>query len=183
MLNMLVLRDWQSFYLLTGTATATLIGLLFIAISIGSNLPRQQITNNLQTFVNPTLLYYFQVFLVSCLAVMPLQSPFIYIGAFATLGILNIVLTSKVYWRIRVIHSEDEIDIRHWIWHLLLPFTTGLLLLASAIGFLLGIQLAPLGLAIADLLCLTIGLHNTWILTLWLALHRDQHPQPEENVR
>ena len=183
MLNMLVLRDWQSFYILTGTASATLIGLLFIAISIGSNLPIQRITDNMHTFVNPTLLYYFQVFLVSCLAVMPLQSPFIYIGAFATLGILNIVLTSKVYWRIRVIHSEDEIDIRHWIWHFLLPFIAGLLLLASAVGFLLDVQLAPLGLAIADLLCLTIGLHNTWILTVWLALHRDQHSQPEENLR
>ena len=183
MLNMLVLRDWQSFYLLTGTAAATLIGLLFIAISIGSNLPMQQITNNLQTFVNPTLLYYFQVLLISCLSVMPLQSPFIYIAAFAILGILNIVLTSKVSWRILVIHSEDEIEFRHWVWHFLLPLIAGLLLLASAIGFLLGVQLAPLGLAIADLMCLTIGLHNTWILTLWLALHRDQHPQPEENVR
>ncbi|HEY6286312.1 MAG TPA: hypothetical protein VIX20_11660, partial [Ktedonobacteraceae bacterium] len=81
MLNMLVLRDWQSFYILTGTASATLIGLLFIAISIGSNLPIQRITDNMHTFVNPTLLYYFQVLLVSCLAVMPLQSPFIYIGA------------------------------------------------------------------------------------------------------
>ncbi|HEY6287302.1 MAG TPA: hypothetical protein VIX20_16670, partial [Ktedonobacteraceae bacterium] len=83
----------------------------------------------------------------------------------------------------RVVHSEDEIDIRHWIWHFLLPFIAGLLLLASAVGFLLDVQLAPLGLAIADLLCLTIGLHNTWILTVWLALHRDQHSQPEENLR
>ena len=183
MINMLILRDWQSFYILTGTASATLIGLLFIAISIGSNLPMQQITNNLHTFVNPTLLYYFQVLLVSCLAVMPLQSPFIYIGAFAVLGILNIALTLKVSWRIRVIHSEDEIGIGHWTWHFLLPFIAGLLFLASAIGFFLDIQLAPLGLAIADLLCLTIGLHNTWILTIWLAIHRDQRLQPEENVR
>jgi hypothetical protein len=113
MLNVIVLRDWQSFYILTGTASATLIGLLFIAVSIGSNLPMQQITNNLQTFVNPTLLAYFQVLLVSCLAVMPLQSPFIYIGAFAVLGVLNIVLASKVSWRIRVFHREDEISKIH----------------------------------------------------------------------
>lgn len=179
---MLVLRDWQSFYILTGTASATLIGLLFIAISIGSNLPVQQITKNLQTYVNPTLLYYFQVLLVSCLAVMPLQSPYLYIGAFATLGILNIALTSKVSWRIRFIHSEDEVEIGHWVWHFVLPFIAGLLFLASAIGFLLDVQFAPLGLAIADLLCLTIGLHNTWILTLWLTIHRNERPQSEENV-
>jgi hypothetical protein len=99
------------------------------------------------------------------------------------LGILNIVLASKVSWRIRIFHREDEIDFGHWIWHFLLPFIAGLLFLGSAIGFLLGVQLAPLGLATADLLLLSIGLHNTWVLTLWLALHREQHLQPEEQVR
>ena len=48
---------------------------------------------------------------------------------------------------------------------------------------LLDVQLAPLGLAIAALLCLTIGLHNTWVLTVWLATHRNQQPQTEGNVR
>lgn len=180
---MLVLRDWQSFYILTGTASATLIGLLFIAISIGSNLPMQQLTDNLQTYVNPTLLYYFQVLCVSCLTVMPLQTPFLYIGIFSILGILNIVLATRVSWRIRIIHSNEEISIGHWTWHFVLPLIAGLLFLMSAIGFLLDIQLAPLGLAIANIFCLTIGLHNTWILTLWLAIHREQRPQSEENVR
>ena len=180
---MLVLRDWQSFYILTGTASATLIGLLFIAISIGSNLPMQQLTNNLQTYVNPTLLYYFQVLCVSCLAVMPLQTPFLYIGAFAILGILNNVLSTRVSWRIRVIHSNEEVGIGHWAWHFVLPFITGLLFLMSAIGFLLDVQLAPLGLAIANIFCLTIGLHNTWILTVWLAIRRNQQPQTARDVR
>ena len=30
------------------------------------------------------------------------------------------------------------------------------------------------GLSIADLLCLTTGLRNTWDLTIWLILHRWQ---------
>ena len=51
---------------------------------------------------------------------------------------------------------------------------------ATAIGFFLGEPLATIGFSITDLLCLTIGLHNTWTLTIWLAL-RSQQSQPESN--
>jgi hypothetical protein len=33
-----ILRDWHDFYVLMGTATATLIGLMFVAVSIGAGL-------------------------------------------------------------------------------------------------------------------------------------------------
>ena len=34
-----VLHAWQNFYLLTGGAAATLTGLIFVAASLGANLP------------------------------------------------------------------------------------------------------------------------------------------------
>ena len=168
-----VLRDWQNFYMLTGAAAATLIGLLFVAISIsvGTNLGIQQARNSLRTFVSPILVYYSQVFLISCLAVMPLQSINILGGVVMVLGGLNFFLALKVCWRILVLHRE-EMDIGHWIWHFLLPLIAGILLICTAIGFFSGAQLSAPGLAVTDLLCLTIGLRNTWVLTLWLVLHQ-----------
>lgn len=169
----LLLRDWQNFFMLTGAAAATLIGLLFVAISIsvGTNLSIKQARNSLRTFVSPILIYYSQVFIISCLAVMPLQSINILGDVVVVLGGLNVFLSLKVCWRILVLH-RDEIDLGHWIWHFLLPFITSVLFVCTAIGFFNGAQLAAPGLSVADLLCLTIGLRNTWVLTLWLVLHQ-----------
>ena len=167
------IREWQNFYMLTGAAAATLIGLLFVAISIsaGTNLSFERARNSLGTFVSPILVYYVQAFLISCLAVIPLQS--INIPGFVIVvpGIIDVFLSLKVCWRILVLH-RDEMDLGHWIWHFLLPLLTGLLLVGIAIGFFDDVQLAVPGLALADLLCLTIGLRNTWVLTLWLILHQ-----------
>ncbi len=168
---MLALHDWQNFYMLTGTAAATLIGLLFVAISIGGYIPAKQAREYTLTFVNPTLMSYAQVLLLSCLAIMPLQNALIFRIAIIILSILNIFLAFKVLWRIRVIHQDDEIDRDHWLWHIVLPGIAGLLFAGGAIGLFFEQQLALLVIAVAELLCLTIGLRNTWTLMLWLTIN------------
>ena len=173
MTSLLALRDWQNFYMLTGAAAATLIGLLFVAISIsvGANLSIQQARNSLRTFVSPILVNYSQVFIISCLVVMPLQSINLLGGVVVVLGGYNFFLALKVFWRILVLH-RDEMDLGHWVWHFLLPLVAGILLICIAIGFFYGAPLSAPGLAVTDLLCLAIGLRNTWVLTLWLVLHQ-----------
>ena len=172
---MLALHDWQNFYMLTGTAAATLIGLLFVAVSIsmGTNLPLRQAANSLRTFVNPTLLYYVQALVVSCLSVMPLSGPLLLSVVLIVLGCIDIFLTAKVCWRILVLHRNETIDLGHWVWHTAFPLLAGILYGGVAIGLLTGQQLAVGILSIPDLLCLAVGLHNTWVLTIWLLLHRE----------
>lgn len=170
---LLTLRGWQNFYMLTGAAAATLIGLLFVAISIsvGINLPVERARASLRTFVNPILVYYVQAFIISCLVVMPLQSISVPGVVLLIPGAINIFLALKICWGILVLHLK-EVDLGHWIWHFLLPLLAGLLLICVATGFFYDAPLVVPGLALAELLCLTIGLRNTWMLTLWLVLHQ-----------
>lgn len=49
------LRDWQNFSPLTGTAAATLAGLMFVAISLGSRSITPIDVPALRVFVSPTL--------------------------------------------------------------------------------------------------------------------------------
>lgn len=172
---MVVLRDWQNFYLLTGTAAATLTGLLFVAVSISGGITRSvtQIADAIRTFVTPILLTYAQVLLVSCLAVMPLQGSLVLAVVLIGLGSFNIALTAQVAWRALALHRED-VDGGHWVWHFALPLLAGILFVASALGFLWGQSLAPVALAITDLLCLAIGLRNSWLLTIWIILNQKQ---------
>jgi len=168
-----MLQDWQNFYMLTGAAAATLIGLLFVAVSAGGYLPAQQAQHYLRTFVTPTLIYYAQVLFISCLVVMPLHSAWVLSSVLLILGGLNIYLSLKVLWRIHVIHRDDEsIDNNHWLWHIVLPLLVGLLFVANAIGLYFAEPLTLAGLVVAHLLCLAIGLHNSWTLTIWLTLRR-----------
>jgi hypothetical protein len=170
---MLALRDWQNFYLLTGTAAATLMGLLFVAasISVGVTSTVRHAAATIRTFVTPILLSYAHVLLISCLAVMPLQNTLILGAVLVAQGSFSILLAAKVLWRMLVLHRE-EADLGHWLWHCALPFLAGTLFVATALGFLQGQSLALAGLAITDLLYLTIGVRNSWTLTIWLILNQ-----------
>jgi hypothetical protein len=190
-----VLHDWQNFYMLTGTASATLIGLLFVAISIsmGTHLSLQQTMASLRTFVEPTLWYYVQALAISCVATMPLPNPVLLLGVLLlVLAALDLFLTGRGTFRMRVLDREDARDARHWIWYMVFPLFAGILSISTALGLLLGVPFALLGISMVDLLCLAIGLHNSWVLTVWLIQQREgwfpsreepQFPQNDDGPR
>jgi small-conductance mechanosensitive channel len=182
---MLALQDWQNLYMLTGTASATLIGLLFVAISLGGYLPAKEARDYIRTFVEPTLINYAQVLFLSCFALMPfqIQNALLFRIAVAILGIINIFLAFKVLWRVRVVHQRDnEIDRDHWIWDVLLPGMVGLLFVGGDVGLFFEQHLALLTIASVVLLCLAISLHNTWVLMIWLTVHKGVPAVEHESV-
>ena len=179
---MLALRDWQNFYMLTGTASATLIGLLFVGISIsmGTNLSLRQVTTSLRTYVEPTLLYYVQALVVSCVAIMPLSTPLLLGGVLMVLASLDLFLTGRVAFRMLVLHRDEVLNAEHWIWNTALPFLAGIVSIGTTVGLLIGLPFALMGVWMVDLLCLAIGLHNSWVLTVWLTQHREGWTPPRE---
>jgi hypothetical protein len=66
---------WQTFYLLTGTAAATLIGLLFVAMSLHTEIFRKHAPSNLEVFGALTFSCHFYVLLIAILFVVPGLSP------------------------------------------------------------------------------------------------------------
>lgn len=184
-----MLHDWQNFYMLTGTASATLIGLLFVAVSIsmGTTLSLRQATTSLRTFVEPTLLYYVQALVLSCVAIMPLPNPLLLGVLLLVLASLDLFLAGRVSWRMRVLHREDTRDTGHWIWYMAFTLLAGILSISTAIGLLLRLPFALVGVPMVTLLCLAIGLHNSWVLTVWLTQHREgwipsrEEPQLTQN--
>ena len=69
------ITDWQTFYLLTGTAAATLIGLLFIAISINTDIFHGKSRLDLRHFAGLTFNCFFYALVVSLLFLMPGLTP------------------------------------------------------------------------------------------------------------
>jgi hypothetical protein len=78
------------------------------------------------------------------------------------------------------LNRDETIDVSYWVWHIVLPLLAGILYIGTAIGLLIGLQLALVGLSIVSLLCLSIGLHNTWALASWLILRPDGWNQTQD---
>jgi hypothetical protein len=66
-----IITTWETFYLLAGTAAATLIGLLFVAISINIDLFHAQSRLDFQIFGALTFNCFFYVLLIALLFLVP----------------------------------------------------------------------------------------------------------------
>ena len=53
-----MLHGWDNFYIMAGTAGATLIGLLFVIVTVGTRLSVSRVTHGVRAFLTPTLVYF-----------------------------------------------------------------------------------------------------------------------------
>ncbi len=64
-------HDWHDFFVLVGTASATLVGLMFVAASIGSSYFNEDHRAAMQTFLTPTVVHFVAVLMVCLLCTIP----------------------------------------------------------------------------------------------------------------
>ena len=72
------LQQWQNFYMLLGGASATLVGLMFIAISLGSGrwTPEDRLLLNasFSAFMSPTFIHFVYVLVTAVVVLVPTLS-------------------------------------------------------------------------------------------------------------
>jgi hypothetical protein len=66
-----LLHEWHDFFLLVGTASATLVGLVFVAASMGSSIFNEEHRAPLTAFITPTVVHFTAALVTCLLAVMP----------------------------------------------------------------------------------------------------------------
>jgi len=167
------LHDWQNFYVVSGGAAAALIGLMFVAVSLGSHLVTSESMDGIRTYVNPTLIHFVIVLLIACTMLVPSHSRdslVLLLGTFSLAGIWQVIQVMRRMSRRQVgAITEDA----HWLWHGLLPFLSYILGGAVAVG--IAVSGAPEwlnGIALMVVVLITCAIHNTWILVLWIARQR-----------
>jgi O-antigen/teichoic acid export membrane protein len=85
------LHAWHEFYILLGTAAATLIALLFVAVSLGSGYltGRRRHLQGTRTFMSPVVIHFTSVFFISAVCLVPSHGPVFFsvlIGVTALIG-------------------------------------------------------------------------------------------------
>jgi hypothetical protein len=160
--------QWHEFYALLGSASATLIGLLFVAATVGSGAFTPSRRAAQRVFLSASVVHFGSVLAVCLIILLPLRR-------WLTLGImiLGCGLFGLGYfgltWRDTIRDGlSARIDLEDRIWYLVLP-ATGYLIEAGA-GIALALRQGIIGsalLAASAAWLLIVGIHNAWDITIW----------------
>ena len=164
-------QRWHDFYLLVGTAAATLIGLMFVAVSFAVGSTAERSRKDVDAWVTPWLVYFAEVFLIASVTLAP-------ISGLVQGCVLGGLLASNLPWglmRLRYLqkqHAEERIPVSVWIWQMLLPLAAQLVLALGAVGILRADARALGVCALSVILLLVVALRNAWYLVIYLIENR-----------
>jgi hypothetical protein len=165
------LQGWQNFYILAGTAGATLTGLMFVAVTFGSSLVTRDTAATTRAFLDPTYMHFVQVLLTSCLLTVPTLGPTFLGGVLILAGAVRLGGLHYVLRRYLEAHRKHgDIELSDWLVAIVLPVLCYLLLMATGAGFIERYAAAFDGLAVVTLALLAIGVQSAWELFVWMAL-------------
>ena len=166
-----LLHAWHDFYVLIGTAAATLIGLMFVAASISASYMTEKHQAGIQSFYTPTVVHFATVLITCVVLVAPLGVLLLAIGA-AGLG-----YACFVWLRMGRRGFTSTIDLADRFWYALSPVAGHLLLIAAVLVLLLLRDERSLEvLAVAIALLLLAAIRNAWDITAWAVTRSGRSP-------
>ena len=162
------LHDWRDFYVMGGTAAATLVGLMFVFASIGASQLARRNMGAMRAFIAPTVVHFGAALLICLISIMPGHSDRSLGGALGVGALIGGAYCCQILLLIfrsfaAGLAWEDR------LFYALIPFAGYLLLLASA-AFELDERPADANVlaGIAIIVLIVAGLRNAWDMTLWM---------------
>jgi hypothetical protein len=168
-----VFQGWDNFYFLIGSASAGLIGLLFVVVTLTAGFERSQATRGASLYLTPTALHFAVVLSVSAVAVAPrlaVSTQAAVVGLIALVGLVNTVGVC-----IGIGRPPAGPETPHWsdFWlYGVVPTAIYLGLCAAAVGLGVGAEWAVPAMAALLLVLLLTAIRNAWDLVTWIAPKR-----------
>lgn len=153
--------EWESFYVIVGSAAGALIGLQFVVLTLIAERPQLGTPEAGAAFATPTIVHFSTVLLLSAV----LRVPWHAIGAFAVVwGLVGLAGIAYAVIVARRMRRQDAYrpELEDWLFHLVLPIAAYALLALSALAAPSNARDALFGVGAAALLLLFIGIHNAW---------------------
>ncbi len=166
------LEHWHDFYILLGTAAATLVGLLFVAATVGAGVFTSGRRAASRMFLSASVIH-FSTLLIACLIVLAPGQGWVSLGVMiVACGIFGLAYYGLT-WRDTVRDGlSKSIAWDDRIWYAVLPAIGYLFEAASGIALALRAALGCVALALSLGVLLVIGIHNAWDITLWSITRR-----------
>src|SRR6188474_1798577 len=153
------LSDWQNFYAIMGTASATLTGLMFVVTTLIAGIDTHTSTLNaaVSAFNTPTVVHFSAVLMLAGILSAPWQtfsSLSLLLGLLALGMVIYSLIVLRRMWRVPNYQSTLE----DWLWSL------AFYLVGSAM-----------------MLLLLVGIRNAWDMVTFLAVERSHSENKSRN--
>jgi hypothetical protein len=169
-----MLHVWANFFTLTGSAAATFIGLLFVVVTLNTNMSASRTMEVARASMAPAVYGFAEVLFQSMVVLVPWQQNWPSGAIFAVLGIgsftyrINAVRLRRI---IRLKAIDGPVD---RIFHNAVPIFASVSLISGGAGLIAGAPFAPFAIAASSTLLLISGIYRTWDETLVLIGLRDR---------
>lgn len=155
---MSVLNEWDSFYVIVGSAAGALIGLQFVVMTLMAEKPQPGILEAGRAFATPTVVHFGATLLLAGLVRVPWPAP-----AWVTwvTGFMGVCGLAYMAWLARQMRRQRHytMDLEDITFHVVLPLLAYVLL---ALSCWLELDVALYGVGASALLLLFVGIHNAW---------------------
>ena len=157
--------DWDNFYMLAGGTAGTLIGLIFVVITLGMDHAQEGDALRIRIFVTPILVYFASLLVISMVMVPPMAplARAVSLGAIGCAGIAYVLHVAHLS------RTEAKTDEQELVWDVLLPLASFVLTVIAAVAWALEVPFANSFNAIGVVILLVTALRKSWIVTLVIA--------------
>ncbi len=163
------LESWHDFFILLGTAGATLLALLFVAVSLGAGFLSESRADATRAFFSPVVVHFSAVFLMSVVALVPGHRPIFFAAAIGVCALGGLAVAT--YAMVSLLRHDWTHYKQDHVAYGLLPTIAYVALLFAAFMIWTGNEHAVDILAGALLVLLLVNVRNAWDLTLSM-VHR-----------
>ena len=163
------MKALESYFVLTGTGAVTLIGLLFVVMTLGAERVERGDERLLGTFVTPTLVHFGVVFLIALLALSPEGGSLIL--PFGLIGVAGLVYTLRVSVKAA---RHDQVLSEAWLFHAAIPIACYVAIIAAAWLGTTSTENAFMVFRAVSALFLLAGMRNAWAVAIDIARRKAQ---------
>jgi hypothetical protein len=156
----------EHYYELTGTAAVTLIGLLFVVMTLGADRQQDGDRALLRVFLTPTLVHLGVVFFIALLALSPERDSLIL--PFGLVGVIGLAYSLVIMRKAE--RADRTFDA--WFYHGAIPIVCYAGVVAAAWPGGLSSRQADLVLRAVSALFLLVGMRNAWAVAIDIARRR-----------
>jgi hypothetical protein len=164
-----LLHDWHDFYILVGTASATLVGLMFVAASIGTTIFNEGHRAAMTAFITPTVTHFAAALFTCLLVTIPTHSWRTLGGLLGAGALSGSIYCARLVMQIIVRHRFN-VDLSDRLFYALLPLLGYLLALIAAALLLMQSVASPNLIAAAVLTLLFAAIRNAWDMMVWIVI-------------
>jgi hypothetical protein len=163
---------WHEFYTLLGTASATMVGLLFVAATVGAGVFSRDRRAALRVFLSASVVNFSLLLSASLVVLAPVRS-WVLLGVMIVACGLFGLAHSCLAWR-DTLHDGliKAIDLEDRVCYIVLPIVGYLLMAGAGVVLALRLDMGCAALAGSMGLLLAVGLHNAWDITVWSITRR-----------